>query len=810
MGSEYSGSNNYAKNSTEQENQNDGLNSTVNEKIVQQVQKIRPKGFFLERRVSPRLKNISKDKRPYYGSGQRRSLHSSENITARNNLYQHAPNVRSEGFLLERRSSPRLKHISADRRPYYGSGQRRQLYAPKGDIHKKITEGNEWKRRLYSPNNNNSCKGTKGGVALTEKVVQKVPKMKSDRSLLQQTVSPQLKRPLQKILYSSSDQRRQIDATKYNLCDVKNKHDDRMRVPCSPNDDATEQITKLNLPMQECFHMAIEGTEDGGAKSDLVLGFSCIEHDTSAMDLEDGAYLELRRCKSCLADSMHQRFGERVRETVVGLMAFSPLMLMYKSSDNYTKSASKQETDNEVLDVTMRKTVAQQFQNKESQGLLLGRRVSPRLKNVPKDKRPYYGSTHNRQSNAAKDYVCSNSDWKRKLNSPKDDMTKKKTKIDWVMQKCLLNVARKDICDVDADTWLNSDSGPVKLENTEIKDLRSGAYLKSMGCKRSVADDICQRAGEREKQMDCFEWKRPPKDSSRLVGLVCEDISNGEEDIPIPVTNLIDPPLAPTGFKYTKSIQVARNVIVPPSPSGCNCKGNCTNPMTCSCARLNGSDFPYVRKDGGRLIEPKDVVFECGPGCGCGPNCINRISQQGIKYRLEVYRTRNKGWAVRSWDFIPSGAFVCEYIGVLRQCADLDNVSENDFIFEIDCWHTMHGIGGRERRQGDVSKHARYLVEKMDEAQSETEFCIDGASCSNVTRFINHSCDPNLFVQCVLSSHHDIRFARIVLFAADDIPPMQELAYDYGYALDSVIGPDGKIKKSPCYCGTSECRGRLY
>lgn len=37
-----------------------------------------------------------------------------------------------------------------------------------------------------------------------------------------------------------------------------------------------------------------------------------------------------------------------------------------------------------------------------------------------------------------------------------------------------------------------------------------------------------------------------------------------------------------------------------------------------------------------RLIEAKDVVFECGPKCGCGPSCVNRTSQRGLKYRFEV------------------------------------------------------------------------------------------------------------------------------------------------------------------------------
>ena len=37
-----------------------------------------------------------------------------------------------------------------------------------------------------------------------------------------------------------------------------------------------------------------------------------------------------------------------------------------------------------------------------------------------------------------------------------------------------------------------------------------------------------------------------------------------------------------------------------------------------------------------RLIEARAVVFECGPNCGCGPGCVNRTSQRGIKHRLEV------------------------------------------------------------------------------------------------------------------------------------------------------------------------------
>ncbi|KAM6589787.1 hypothetical protein CsatA_012392 [Cannabis sativa] len=309
-----------------------------------------------------------------------------------------------------------------------------------------------------------------------------------------------------------------------------------------------------------------------------------------------------------------------------------------------------------------------------------------------------------------------------------------------------------------------------------------------------------------------FIGGRDHKAQSVIPGLVCKDISNGQESKPIPVTNVIDdPPSAPEGFTYIKSIQVADNIKVPSNGPGCNCKEKCTNPKTCSCARLNNNDFPYVSQDGGRLVEPMDVVFECGPQCQCGPKCVNRTSMRELKHRLEVYRTPKKGWAVRSWDYILPGSPVCEYVGVIRRSDELDNVSENDYIFEIDGWQTINEMEGRERRLRDVSLPQNHTVRRKGKiSECAPEFSIDAGSFGNVARFINHSCEPNLFVQCVLNSHHDLRLARVVLFAADSIPPMQELTYDYGYILDSVVGPNGKIKKSPCYCGEPDCRKRLY
>ena len=45
----------------------------------------------------------------------------------------------------------------------------------------------------------------------------------------------------------------------------------------------------------------------------------------------------------------------------------------------------------------------------------------------------------------------------------------------------------------------------------------------------------------------------------------------------------------------------------------------------------------------------------------------------------------------------------------------------------------------------------------------------------NVARFINHSCDPNLYVQPVLAGHTDTDHVIVGLFAGCDIPAFTPL-----------------------------------
>ena len=180
-----------------------------------------------------------------------------------------------------------------------------------------------------------------------------------------------------------------------------------------------------------------------------------------------------------------------------------------------------------------------------------------------------------------------------------------------------------------------------------------------------------------------------------------------------------------------------------------------------------------------------DSVYECSLASGCGLECKNRLVQKGPTFRLEVIRCLAKdgkfvkGWGVRSPDFIPKGAFICEYIG--------EYISDDEA--------ESRGI------RYDNQKMSR-LMDVVGDGKDCVRMCIDATKFSNLGRFLNHSCDPNVFKQRVFCDHNS-RLPRVAFFALRDIKALEELAYDYGYA-------DVPGKTMPCLCGAANCKKLLY
>ncbi|XP_050429334.1 uncharacterized protein LOC126838722 [Adelges cooleyi] len=257
--------------------------------------------------------------------------------------------------------------------------------------------------------------------------------------------------------------------------------------------------------------------------------------------------------------------------------------------------------------------------------------------------------------------------------------------------------------------------------------------------------------------------------------IVSEDITHGCEEIPIKCVNEIDDEV-PVDFTYIKENCYDVGNYVDSAMShiaSCICEGAC-NTNACKCVQANG-DCLY--DENGRLnsefdyFNPSVILYECNLRCKCHKQrCGNRVIQKGIKVKLELYRHKGMGWGVRARQLIPRGTFVCEYVGEIITDRKANRLKEDSYLFNL-------------------------------ENPGATElYCIDALNYSNVARFINHSCDPNLMSVRSFINHHDKRFPRIAFFAVQDIPESEPLSYDYGTAFWKV-----KSKLFTCKCGKSNC-----
>lgn len=151
-----------------------------------------------------------------------------------------------------------------------------------------------------------------------------------------------------------------------------------------------------------------------------------------------------------------------------------------------------------------------------------------------------------------------------------------------------------------------------------------------------------------------------------------------------------------------------------------------------------------------------------------------------------------KGWGLRTLEPIPKGRFVCEYAGEI-----LD--------FREAC----------RRTHLQTSNDSNYIIAIREHASDEQiiETFVDPTYIGNIGRFLNHSCEPNLFMVPV---RIDSVVPKLALFATRDICAEEELSYDYSGrycnyvpVLDQENLQQSKELKKPCYCGTKLCTGFL-
>uniref|UniRef100_A0A8C4QI89 Uncharacterized protein n=1 Tax=Eptatretus burgeri TaxID=7764 RepID=A0A8C4QI89_EPTBU len=275
-----------------------------------------------------------------------------------------------------------------------------------------------------------------------------------------------------------------------------------------------------------------------------------------------------------------------------------------------------------------------------------------------------------------------------------------------------------------------------------------------------------------------------------------KDLSHGKEPVAISCVNEYDTSL-PTNFTYCEHCCP----LPPPHFTvTCKCVDGCLN--ECSCRLLtarglvNQSDslhnHPLPGYSNGLLLNGIDSgLVECNPGCKCREGtCSNRLVQYGLKARLQVFMTEGKGWGVRCLEDLQKGTFVCRFTGRLL-LPNSASKGDGEFSSNEHCF----------RR--DVSKDGMDVQESAppdDHAENLVVCCISSEKEGNVSRFLNHSCDPNLFLQSVFVDTHDIKLPWLAFFTSRDISAGSELTWDYDYQEGS-----SKLHKIPCLCGSPKC-----
>lgn len=251
------------------------------------------------------------------------------------------------------------------------------------------------------------------------------------------------------------------------------------------------------------------------------------------------------------------------------------------------------------------------------------------------------------------------------------------------------------------------------------------------------------------------------------------------EDIPIGVRNseisLAFKYITDHNFEYIDE-EIRNNL----GRRGCNCEDGCRDKLKCSCWRQtvdlkfkkileNGK---YKRKthigyENMKLLkELASGIVECGGNCKCcaDKKCSNSVVQNGIQHKLEVFKTANKGWGVKTTTDLPPGAFICHYAGDVLEvnAADkrdtsyqfkLSHDDEDDRASDSEDYSNSDGEPPAKKQRREEDDDVRQIIlnyfppmelennlpdtEIIELDEEKKEFVIDSYKNGNISRFVN-------------------------------------------------------------------------
>ncbi|KZV90985.1 SET domain-containing protein [Exidia glandulosa HHB12029] len=283
----------------------------------------------------------------------------------------------------------------------------------------------------------------------------------------------------------------------------------------------------------------------------------------------------------------------------------------------------------------------------------------------------------------------------------------------------------------------------------------------------------------------------------------------------ITVVNEVDDeegPALPEWFKYLEAKYLRDDETTIDSSFFAACDGStgrCTNPDACDC-----QGDSTLKNDVGERIVAYDrqrrytfpapggaLVIECNEACECEPDtCVNRVAQRPRDVALQIFKTADanaraaqRGWGVRVTERLQRGQVIGVYTGELipRAKAHRLKAPQKHYVFDID-------FNENDEQDDDMSE----------------KWSVLSYNCGNWSRFLNHSCDPNVRLYPVLFDHPQI--PKLAFVAAKDITPFDELVIDY---LDAAGVRTASLKRerlkrpkdsTACLCGAGPAKCRRW
>lgn len=180
-----------------------------------------------------------------------------------------------------------------------------------------------------------------------------------------------------------------------------------------------------------------------------------------------------------------------------------------------------------------------------------------------------------------------------------------------------------------------------------------------------------------------------------------KDLSYGKENVPISCINSIDRSY-PEYVEYSTVRLPQKNVDLNTESDflcGCDCEDDCQDKSKCACWQLTiqstAADWhgKMDHKVGykNRRLPAKDAlvtgIYECNSTCSCKKTCINRVVQNPLRQKLQVFKTETRGWGIRTLVDLPEGAFICIYVGNLFDNEEGNKQGKNfgdEYFAELD------------------------------------------------------------------------------------------------------------------------------